>query len=43
MSDVFKKIHRNKSKESYWLQVSSTKLLKYYSSNIDLQNVNQFK
>ena len=31
-----------KNKESHWLSVSVAKLLEYYSSNIYIQNFNQF-
>ena len=32
----------NSNKESHWLQVSTYKLLEYYSSNMNMQSANQF-
>ena len=33
---------KKKNKESDWLLVSAVKLLEHYSSNLDMQNVDQF-
>ena len=36
------KLFKIKSKERHWLYNSATKLLEYYSSNIKMENANEF-